>query len=101
MKKQRHLLEIGDDVSTAVLITRHEDGRIGLATPKGNAMLMEVMALTYGVFVSVLEGGEAQGITEMKYIRNALKNNSLEDVREKLVEIAMLVKKDMEDSSND
>lgn len=97
----RHLVEIGKDVVSAVLITRHEDGRIGLATPKGDVMLMEVMALTYGVFVSVLQGGEEQGITEMSLIRNAIKSNKLEDVREKLVEIAMLVKADMEDSSND
>ena len=64
-------------------------------------MLMEVMALTYGVFVSVLQGAEEQGITEMKLIRNAIKSNKLEDVREKLVEIAVLVKADMEAESND
>lgn len=97
----RHLVEIGNDVVAAVLITRHKDGRIGLATPKGDVMLMEVMALTYGVFVSVLQGAEEQGITEMKLIRNAIKSNKLEDVREKLVEIAVLVKADMEAESND
>ena len=64
-------------------------------------MLMELMALTYGVFVSVLQGAEEQGITEMKLIRNAIKSNKLEDVREKLVEIAVLVKADMEAESND
>ena len=101
MEKQRHLIEIGNDVAAAVLITRHDDGRIGLATPKGDVMLMEVMALTYGVFVSVLQGAEEQGITEMKLIRNAIKSNRLEDVREKPVEIAVLVKADMEAESND
>ena len=64
-------------------------------------MLMELMALTYGVFVSVLQSAEEQGITEMKLIRNAIKSNKLEDVREKLVEIAVLVKADMEAESND
>lgn len=97
----RHLVEIGNDVVAAVLITRHEDGRIGLATPKGDVGIMEIMALTYGVFVSVLQGGEQQGITEMSLIRNAIKSNKLEDIREKLVEIAVLVKADMEAESND
>jgi len=97
----RHLIEIGNDVVSAVLITRHEDGKIGVATPKGNVGVMEAMALTYGVFVSLLQGGEAQGITEMQLIRNAIKFSELEDVREKLVEIAMLVKADMEGCSND
>lgn len=97
----RHLIEIGNDVVSAVLITRHEDGNIGVATPKGNVGVMEVMALTYGVFVSLLQGGEAQGITEMQLIRNAIKFSELEDVREKLVEIVMLVNADMEGCSND
>jgi hypothetical protein len=97
----RHLVEIGNDVVSAVLITRHEDGKIGLATPKGDVGIMEIMALTYGVFVSVLQGGEQQGITEMQLIRDAIKFTPLEEVREKLVEIAILVKADMEDASND
>ncbi|CAB5224912.1 hypothetical protein UFOVP742_36 [uncultured Caudovirales phage] len=97
----RHLVEIGNDVVSAVLITRHEDGKIGLATPKGDVGIMEIMALTYGVFVSVLQGGEQQGITEMQLIRDAIKFTPLEEVREKLVEIAVLVKADMEDASND
>jgi hypothetical protein len=101
MKKQRHLVEIGEDVVSAVLVTRHEDGKIGLATPKGDVGVMEIMALTYGVFVSVLQGGERQGVKELSLIRDAIKLMSLEEVREKLVEITILVKADMEGASND
>lgn len=101
MEKQRHLVEIGNDVASAVLVTRHKDGKIGLATPKGDVGVMEIMALTYGVFVSVLQGGEQQGIKELSLIRDAIKLLPLEEIREKLVEIAVLVNADTEGASND
>jgi hypothetical protein len=100
--KQRHLIEIPEEVQTAILITRLTDGGIGMVIPKGEPGMMEMMALTYGVFVSLVQSGEAQGISEMNLIRGAVKNSSLEDMRDSFVKMAVLAHmiKD-EEASND
>lgn len=98
--KQKHLVEIPKDVVTAVMITRHEDGRIGIVTPKGDPGMMEVMTLTFGVFVGVVQGGEQQGISELMLLREYINNHSLEEARETLVQLAIATKK-MEAQDNE
>ncbi len=73
-----------------------------MVIPKGEPGMMEMMALTYGVFVSLVQSGEAQGISEMNLIRGAVKNSSLEDMRDSFVKMAVLAHmiKD-EEASND
>ena len=97
----RHLVEIGNDVVAAVLITRHENGMIGVTTPKGEPYSMEVMAMLFGVVVSLVQGAEATGITEMELVRKAFQSNSLEEMRDQFLQIALLVAADMEAESND
>jgi hypothetical protein len=101
MKQQRHLVEIGTDVVSAILVTRHENGMIGVATPKGEPHNMEVMAMLFGVVVSLVQAAEAVGIKEMDLVRRAFQSNSLEEMRDQFVRIALLVAADMEGSSND
>ena len=101
MKQQRHLVEIGDDVVSAILVTRHENGMIGVATPKGEPHNMEVVAMLFGVVVSLVQGAEAVGIKEMDLVRKAFQSNSLEEMRDQFVRIALMVAADMEDSNND
>jgi hypothetical protein len=98
--KQKHLIEIPEEVTTALMITRHEDGKIGLVSPKGEPGMMEVMALTFGVFVSILQGGEQDGIVELQRLRDYIQSHSLEQAREKLVQMAVKVKL-MEDEDNE
>jgi hypothetical protein len=61
---------------------------------------MEVMALTFGVFVSILQGGEQDGIVELQRLRDYIQSHSLEQAREKLVQMAVKVKL-MEDEDNE
>jgi hypothetical protein len=98
--KQKHLFEIPEGIVTALAITRHEDGKIGLVIPKGEPGMMEMMALTFGVFVSILQGGEQDGIVELQRLRNYMQSHSLEKAREKLVQMAVKVKL-MEDEDNE
>lgn len=98
--KQKHLVEIPEDVVTAVMITRHVDGRIGIVTPKGDPGMMEVMTLTFGVFVGVVQGGEQEGISELMLLREYINNHSLEEAREKLVQMTIVTKK-MEAQDNE
>lgn len=98
--KQKHLVEIPEDVVTAVMITRHEDGRIGLVLPKGDPNFMEVLTLTFGVFVSVIQGGEEDGIDELARLREYINTHSLEEAREKLVKMAILTRQ-MEAQDNE
>lgn len=98
--KQKHLVEIPEDVVTAVMITRHADGKIGIVIPKGDPGMMEVMTLTFGVFVGVLQGGEQNGISELMLLREYINNNSLEETREKLVQMAIAATK-MEAQDNE
>lgn len=98
--KQKHLVEIPEDVVTAVMITRHEDGRIGIVTPKGDPGMMEVLTLTFGVFVGVVQGGEQNGISELMLLREYINAHSLEEAREKLVQMTIVTKK-MEAQDNE
>lgn len=98
--KQRHLVEIGQDVRTAVIITHHEDGQIGVTSPKGSPHMMEIAALTFGVFVSFIKGAEHNGLDEMSLIRKAFAEHSLEEMCEQLLGIAQLVS-NMEKKHND
>jgi hypothetical protein len=100
--KQRHLVEIPEEVQTALLLTRHTDGRIGLAVPKGDPSMMEEIAIIYGIFVSLLQGAEQNGVSEIEYIRQAMRNTSLEDMRDSFVKMAMLAQMIREgEESND
>jgi hypothetical protein len=100
--KQRHLVEIPEEVQTAIMLTRHIDGQIGIVVPKGEPGMMEMVAITYGVFVSLLQGAERSGVSEIEYIRQAMRNNSLEDMRESFVKMAVLAQMiKEEDESND
>jgi hypothetical protein len=101
MKKQRHLVEIPEDVVTAVTIVRQKNGQVGLVSAKGEPGMMEVMALTFGVFVSFMQGAEEQGINEMVLIRQAFADSSLERILDQLVKIAVLVQQDMKGERND
>ena len=101
MKKQRHLVEIPEDVVTAVTIVRQKDGQVGVITSKGEPGMMEVMALAFGVFVSFMQGAEEQGIKEMVLIREAFADSSLEAILDQIVRIAVLVQQDMKGESND
>ena len=86
---------------TAVLITRHQDGQVGVVSPKGNPHAMEIVALAFGVFVSFIEGAERNGLDEMSLIREAFAVSSLEEMRDQFVKIAQLVSIDMEKQHND
>lgn len=101
MEKQRHLVEIGNDVASAILVTRHENGMIGVTTPKGEPYGTEIMSILFGVVVSLIQHTEAAGVKEMDLVRKAFQSNSLEEMRDWFVRIALLVAADMEDSSND
>lgn len=90
--KQKHLIEIPEEIATAILITRREDGHIGVCTPKGDPMMYEMMALTYGVFVSMLAGAEAAGVGHLSYIRDKIKTASLEEMRDELVRVCQIEK---------
>jgi hypothetical protein len=101
MKKQRHLVEIPEEVITAVTIVRQTDGQVGVITSKGHPGMMEVMTLTFGVFCSFLKGAEEQGVNEMSLIRESFSDFTLEEILEQLVKIAVLVEQDMKGESND
>ncbi len=101
MKKQRHLVEIPEDAVTAITIVRQKDGQVGLISPKGEPGMMEVIALTFGVFVAFMQGAEQQGIKEMVLVREAFADSSLEAILDQLVKIAVLVEQDMKGESND
>ena len=98
--KQKHLIEIPEEVTTALMITRHEDGKIGLVSPKGEPGMMEVMTLTFGVFVSILQGGEQDGIHELRLLREYINSHTLEEAREKLVQMTLTTKM-MEEQDNE
>lgn len=84
------------------MLTRHTDGQIGIVVPKGEPGMMEMVAITYGVFVSLLQGAERSGVSEIQYIRDAMRSTSLEDMRESFVKMAVLAQLiKEEDESND
>ena len=85
---------------TAIVITHHQDGQVGITSPKGSPHMMEIAALTFGVFVSFIKGAERSGLDEMSLIRKAFTVNSLEEMCEQLLEIAQLVS-NMEKKHND
>lgn len=62
---------------------------------------MEVVAMLFGVVVSLVQGAEAVGIKEMDLVRKAFQSNTLEEMRDQFVRIALMVAADMEDSNND
>jgi len=90
--KQKYLIEIPEEVTTALMITRHEDGKIGLVSPKGEPGMMEAMTLTFGVFVSILQGGEQDGIDELRFLREYINSHTLEEARKKLVQMTITTK---------
>lgn len=86
---------------TAVTIVRQGNGQVGVVSSKGEPPMMEVMALTFGVFLSFMQGAEEQGVNEMVLIRQAFADSSLERILDQLVKIAVLVEQDMKGESND
>jgi len=50
----------------------------------------------------LLQGAEQNGVSEIEYIRQAMRNTSLEDMRDSFVKMAMLAQMiKEEDESND
>jgi hypothetical protein len=101
MKKQRHLVEIPEEVITAVTIIRQTDGKVGVISSKGDPGIMEVTALAFGVFCASIQGAEDAGVSEMALVREAFKTSTLEEILGHLVKIAVLVEQDMKGESND
>jgi hypothetical protein len=101
MNKERHLVEIPEDVESAVVIVRHKTGEVGVITAKGTPHIAEVMALTFGVFCAFIQGAKKQGIDDVERIREAFKHQSLEDILDQLVKVAILVEHDMKEESHD
>ena len=56
-------------MESAVMITRHKDGQVGIVPSKGNPRMMEIAALSFGVFVSMVKTAEAQGVAEMDRVQ--------------------------------
>lgn len=87
----KHILEIPQNVVTAFFTMRDENGSIYSGVAKGEPHYTESLAISFGAFVAIVQAIEKLGGPEVKVIsdlRKVISEQSLEDVRETLTEIA-------------
>jgi hypothetical protein len=87
----KHLFEIPNDAVTAVVTMRKESGEIISGIAKGEPHFTESLALSFGVFVAMVQAIERMDgpeVAVMKDLRKVIGMESLERSREILTNVA-------------
>lgn len=94
--KEKHVIEIPDNVETAFVIMRQNDGKNLPALVKGHPRAEEALSLLFGIFVGALQHVESQDAVGRNFgrtFREIIRNSKLEDIRDDLSKIAMAFSK--------
>lgn len=79
--KTKNIVEISDDMKTALFLVRKENGQVDFAIAKGEPHLFEMMTMTFGIFVSMVKSlDNLENAGEL--VRNLVKESSLEEARQ-------------------
>ena len=92
---QKHVIEIPENVVTAFVTMRQEDGAILSGVAKGEPHYTESLAIAFGTFVSMVVAVEQMGGTEVevaKTIREYIRENDLEKARQLLGRTAAITR---------
>jgi hypothetical protein len=87
----KHILEIPENVQTALVTMRDDKGNIVSGVAKGQPHYTESLALAFGTFVSMIKALEEMNGPEVRVcedIREIVKEFSLEEVRLRLGDVA-------------
>ena len=77
--KKKHLVEIGENVRSSLVINRLTDGSLQMFSAKENIGITEICAMTFGGFVTVFSRNEELN-DALSSLREMIKNERLEDI---------------------
>lgn len=83
--KHKNLIEISDDMLTALVLVHKKNRQVDFAVAKGEPHLLEMMTLLFGVFTAMvksLDNIEVDGHNGGQKVREMFRHHSLEDCRE-------------------
>lgn len=92
----KHILEIPENVQTALVTMRDDKGNIVCGVAKGKPHYTETIALAFGTFVQMITSLEEMGGPEVRVcedIRAIVQEFPLEDVRFRLSDVARATRK--------
>jgi len=101
---QKHVIEIPENVVTAFVTMRQEDGAILSGVAKGEPHYTESLALAFGTFVSMIKALEEMNGPEVRVcedIREIVKEFSLEEVRLRLGDVARATRKFLDEEGGE
>jgi len=98
--KSKNIIEIPDNVVTAFVTMRQKDGTIASGVAKGEPHYTESLALAFGTFVAVvnaIEALEGPEVELLQDLRKMIQNESLEDARCTMSQIAAATRQFLDD----